>query len=293
MRQIFQICSGIILFLALSPCEMRAGSSKSLTISDNDWQPFFFAGKNPEAPGIGREILELCLPGGASPTFVYYPIKRMFLKIKDGSLDLLVMSYKKEREDFAVYGREKLFSAVYKPFVRKKSDITVKSLTDLDAHRIGGLRGLSYSPEYLKYLQKRFPLSFESEKSDDLKDRIKRQKDRHDEFWMVGQNETLIQGLVDRKIDLFVNTWLNVQFLAKKMVLSGKIKALDYVVKSGDYFAVIGKKSGWFEPDPEHKKKMAFLKELDQCLINIKKNERKKLKAIYQKYGSDLSSEDY
>ena len=133
----------------------EAGEPHALNIVENDWPPYFFAGKSNGVEGFAKELLKMFIPErGYTCNFTFYPVKRMYSYMEKGKLDIALFSYKKERESFLVYGKEPLFTSGYRPVVLTGSDIKIRSLTDFDTLRIGHLAGLKYSRSFLEYVEK-------------------------------------------------------------------------------------------------------------------------------------------
>jgi polar amino acid transport system substrate-binding protein len=217
----------------------------TVIINNTNWQPFFFTGIG--APkGLGGEVLELCLPeAGYKPGYVNNSIKRMYKGLEDGTIDLNIFSYKKEREGFLFYSKVPLFKSEYKPFIRVDSKIKIRKISDFDKYKLGHRPGLRYSAEFHNYVKKRQALNSVDE---------------------ADLDSLNIKKLIAGKIDIFVNTAATTHWVAKEMGLSKEIKEVDYTIQSSDYFLTISKKS------VRIRDKKAFLKSMDSCFRRIKKD---------------------
>ncbi len=148
------LLAGFTLFA--SPQTGKAAEPQTLNIIENDWPPYYFADKSDEFEGFAKELLKMIISETEyTCKFTFYPVKRMYLYMEKGKLDIALFSYKKERESFVVYGKEPLFTSGYRPIVLAESDNKIRSLKDFDTLRIGHLAGLKYSRSFLEYVEKR------------------------------------------------------------------------------------------------------------------------------------------
>jgi len=228
--------------LAVPPSTTVGKGGDTIIVNDNDWPPFFFAGKPKSPPGLAKEILTRCLPKtGRKTVFKNFPIKRMRRDMETGELDINVYSYDKSREAWLIFGKEPIFAAEYRPVVRADSKIVIKKVEDFDTLRLGHLAGLVYSPEFLAYIEKR-------QKAGTLD--------------VADQEIINLKKLLAGRLDVFVNNAPTVRWLAHENDAGDKIKVLDYVIKRGDYFVAFSKASSRLT-EPEKK---AFLSDVDACL---------------------------
>lgn len=127
-----------------------------IVISDNDWKPWYFAGEVRDKAGFAKDVIRHCVgQTGCQSDFRHFPIARMKAMMKRGRMDASIFSFKPHRKSFLVYSKEPIFREIYVPFVRKDSGVTIKKLSDFDGLRIGHLNGLTYSREFLAYINKR------------------------------------------------------------------------------------------------------------------------------------------
>lgn len=78
--------------------------------------------------------------------FVPLPIKRGNSYIKNGYLDLSVLSYNEKRTQYVHYNSVPLFTIKMK-FVSRKSAPDIEQVSDISRLRFEAVRGLSYSEE--------------------------------------------------------------------------------------------------------------------------------------------------
>ena len=95
------ICLVLLLasfVLFINPVAGEAEQPRVLNIVENDWPPYYFAGKPNMPEGFAKEILKMCLSEmGYTCKFNFYPVKRMYSYMKKGKIDITLFSYKKER----------------------------------------------------------------------------------------------------------------------------------------------------------------------------------------------------
>ncbi len=234
----------------------RAFADGIIEVNDSDWPPYFFAGAKDKPEGFGKELLKHCFDKtGVKAMFRHTGIKRAVKELEDGTLDVNVYSRDPRRENLVWFGEAPLFESDYRPFVRSDSNIRIRKLADFDPLRIGNLAGLAHTPDFTKYLEAR---------------------DKKGEVATVNTPELNIRMLVSGKIDTFVNTTPTVLWEAREIGLDGKIKPLDYVVKSGVYHVAVSRKSKRINDSK------AFLEKMDRCLTTTR--ETSFYKAISDKY---------
>jgi polar amino acid transport system substrate-binding protein len=220
-------------------------SSDAVRINDNDWPPYFFKGRENAPKGLGKELLEACIPKtGYEYRFSHLPIKRMWGSIQSGELDINIFSYRPDRESMLHYGKEPIYTASYRPVVRASSKLSIESIQDFRGLKLGHLAGLKYSPEFLSYVEG---------------------KVQNGQVYVSNSNQAILRMLLAGRIDVFVNTNDTVLWNAKGLGVGKHIKILDFDVQSGDYFVTLSKRSGRIED------KKRFLQIVDECLIDLKK----------------------
>lgn len=239
---------------AFSPKSSSADEADTLKISENDWPPYFFAGKADSPEGIAKELLKMCISDtGYAYKFNFYPVNRMYSYLEDGKIDIAVFSYKKDREAFLIYGKEPIFSSGYSPFVLASGNIRISSIKDFDNLRIGHLAGLKYSESFLKYIESR-------------KDIV-----------VTTVGDSCLKMLLSGIIDVFVDTKDTVLWRAKQMNVSDKIRVSGFEIQSSDYFVTVSKKSAVINDGED------LLKRIDRCLKAAKSDGR--YAKIFDKYG--------
>lgn len=234
------------------------GEAKTLNISESDWPPYSFLAKPGTPEGIIKEIMEMCIPQSEYRLkFGFYPVKRMYSYLEEGKIDLNVLSYKKERESFLVYGKEPMFASGYRPVMLAGKNFQINTLHDFDKLRLGHLEGLKYSQAFYDYIESR-------RKKGDLV--------------IATTGDSCLRMLLGNMIDIFVDTKDTTLWRAKEMNALDKIRVSDFDIQTQDYFIVVSKKS-------ENVKDIsAFLDSMDKCLKQTKADGR--YDTIVKKYIS-------
>lgn len=255
VNHIFGLTFALIFFLqAAAPAAAGQGV---VTIVENDWPPYYFGGKPGTPAGIAKELLLLCLPEtGYTPSFNFYPVKRMYAYLEKGLIDIAVFSHKKERESFLLYGKEPLFSSGYRPVVRAGSNIRIAAIKDFDGLRLGHLAGLRYSKAFKAYVE---------------------QRERAGTLVTATTGDSCLRMLLAGMIDVFVDTEDTVLWRAKQADALGDIKILDFDIRTSPYYVTVSRQSAGIED------KALFLNRLDETLRAAKKDGR--YAAIVEKYG--------
>lgn len=207
--------------------------------------------------GIGKEILDICIPPtGYKHEYTFYPIKRMRKYMEEGKLDINVYSHRPSRESFLIYGKEPIFSASYRPVVRKGSDININSIRDFENYHLGHLLGLRYSPEFYEYV-------------------MLRQKQKR--LATTTRSSYVLKMLTNQQIDIFVGITQSARWYAKQQGVSDKIMILDFDIKTSDYFVSLSRKSD------RVKNKKQFLSQIDNCIKQLKESgDYQKISQRYQ-----------
>ncbi len=248
-----------LIFTFFSTVAPVVAVAQELIVIENDWPPYYFGNTtNPQA-GFARELLDACLPdAGYTAEYRFYPVKRMYSYLRKGLLDIAIFSYRKDREEMVIYGREPIFTSSYRPVVLKGSAICIDSLRDFDSLRLGHLAGLRYSAEFQEYVQKR-----------EAAGRLVTITDGRDYL------KLLLEGI----IDVFVDTRATTLWRASRMGVTENIRILGFDIKTSDYYVTVSKAS----PRLEHPR--VLLDTLDSCFAAMKENG--KFDSIAKKYGID------
>jgi polar amino acid transport system substrate-binding protein len=195
--------------LALSGFAAGQDKQQPIVINDPEWPPYFFGGRPEHPPGLMKELLSQCLTQMQMPfEFKFQPIERMQVGMEQGTLDINIFSYKKEREKILDFGKEVMLTSRYIPIIRADSGITIKKISDFDQYRLGHTIGLRYSKEFYDYILKR-----------------------------------KAANSLDERIDVFVSTDSTVLWVAKQIGLLNRIKLIDYDIQKADYFISVSRKS--------------------------------------------------
>jgi len=167
--------------------------------------------------------------------------------MKQGKLDLTVYSYKKEREQALIYGKEPLFRSEYGFLVPANSKIQVNTLDDVLPYQIGHLAGLTYSPNYMKIINDKMKLKQVT----------------------VGHTlESMFLQLLapNPRFDIMADSKRTFHWYAKSAGISDKVKVLDYNLITKDYFITVAKRANNIDNPTK------LLNETDNCLKQMKKD---------------------
>jgi polar amino acid transport system substrate-binding protein len=253
MKRFTLACIG---WMALSGWTAAQDIRQPIVINDPEWPPYFFAGQADHPPGLMKEILNQCLTRMKIPfEFKFQPIERMQVGMEQGTIDINIFSYKKEREKIMQFGKEVMLTSRYVPIVRADSNYKLNNIKDFDPYRLGHTIGLRYSQEFYDYIQKRKLAQTLDESS---------------------KEEFNIRKLAANRIDVFVSTDSTILYVAKRIGLSDKIKLLDFNIQKADYFIAVSKKS------PRIPDRTAFINQLEGCIRDLRKSGE--ICGISQKY---------
>ncbi len=229
-------------------------AGQTLNVSSGSWPPYFV-----DERGFTRDLLVDCLGRqGYEINFAPIGIEEAYAGLRSGLLDGHVFSYREDREVFLDYGEEPLFHDAYHPIVVAGSAIEIRSIEEFEPWRLGHLKGLRYSEEYLAYVQER------------------RAAGRLVE---VEENQELFDLLFRGEIDVFVNLTSTTTWLSRQLGFRERIVILPFAVKSSDYFFAVSKRTRRIS-DPA-----TFLTRLDRCLID--KREDGSYQDLVEEYGLD------
>ena len=252
------ILIAILLFFVTT--DLRAYET-TILIADNDWPPWFFAGKSGEGSGFGKEVIARCVAKtGYQVKFEHQPIARMMKNMQTGELDAAIFSYRPKREEYLIYTGQPLFRESYVPFVRADSEIKIREISDFDTLKLGHLNGLTYSKEFLAYI--------ESRRSNGTLD-------------LTITTKANLVKLVAERIDIFVDTLSSVNWQAMQIGHGDDIKSLNFIIRSGEYYLTLSKRSDSIS------KKKAFIQTFNQCTQELMKSGE--FSAIARRYGLGLN----
>jgi polar amino acid transport system substrate-binding protein len=258
------LASHILVFCLLT-ISAHPIHAKNIILNDIDWPPYLFPNANKQHMGIGKEIFNQCLD--STEYKIYYeqlPIKRTHLFMQSGQLDISLYSYKKEREEFVIYGKVPIFNSENGFAVRADSNIQINTLVDLRPYIIGHLAGLTHTPELLKIINRKRKLAEVTE--------------GHSIDSMFAQ---LLSNTP--RFDIMPNSKDTFYWRAKTLGVSDKIRVLDYTIANKDYFVTVSKFSKNINDIP------LFLDQMDACIRQLHKNG--KYLEIAQHYGRKQAQE--
>ena len=245
LHLVFSISLAFVSFYTLA-------DKGAVRVNDTNWPPYLFSpvqyiGQQTFS-GLAKDVINYCFAKqNQVAKYVPLPVKRTHLYMQNGQLDMAIYSYKKEREQFVLYGKEPLFISSYGFAVRADSAIEIDELSDLTQYRFGHLAGLAHTPHLSELITTM----------------------RAEQRVVNGYSLKALFGQLlakPNRIDILANSKETILWRAKELGLDNKIKVLDYVVTQKPYFITLSKKSSRVKSPYE------FLTKMDNCLKDIKQN---------------------
>lgn len=213
----------VLLILTLSICK---ADEKKLNIITDDWPPYEFkAGDagNEYISGFSTEVIIAVLKKmnvGINDRIKQYPWVRGEKMVIDGAADLLyTASENPERAKLTHYPSESLMESSWSFFIRAEDSGKLKynSFDDLKGHKIGVVRGYSYTPDLWAFMKAEN--NFEEVVSDDLN----------------------VKKLAGKRFDYIIMDYGNGMSLLKNMGMSDKIVAIPNPIKLISLYAIFSK----------------------------------------------------
>ncbi len=133
---------------------------KSLKIGSDEWAPFHFKGKSvSDVQGYTADLVRGVLQRMdiKIESHKIYPWKRALSMVFKGELDAVFTSTKThEREKNCFFPAEALTDLTYVFFIKKGNEekLIFETLSDLKGHRVGTVRGFSYTKEFKEFIKK-------------------------------------------------------------------------------------------------------------------------------------------
>ncbi len=245
------------LFIVLLNLSICGAEEKKLNIVTDDWPPYEFKIGEPgseQISGFSTDVIMAVLKKmnvGVNEPIKQYPWVRADKMVREGAADLLyTAANNEEREKETYYAYEPLVESSWSFFIRKEDEGKIKydSLEDLKSHKIGVVRGYSYTPEFWDYVKKEN--SFEEVTTDDLN----------------------VKKLIGKRFNVIVMDYVNGLSLLRTMDAADKVIALPNPLQKISLHAVFSKKT----IDKE------FVDKFSAELKAFKATEE--YKAIYEKY---------
>ena len=234
--------------------------SAVLNLNDIKWPPYFFPNvEGSKQQGIAKDLINICIAESQyTISYKNLPIKRTHSYMRTGELDISVYSYKPEREEFVIYGKEPIFNSEYGFASRSEDNIQIKQLADIYNFHFGHMAGLSHTPELMRIIDE------------------KRKNEQVTEAYNL---DAMFDQLLatPQRFEVMANTKETFLWKAKQLGISDKIKVHDLVVAVKPYFITVSKSSKNIKNIDQ------FLHQVDRCLIKLK--ESGKYNTIINNYG--------
>lgn len=249
-----------ILFLAIWGFSSLLHANR-LFLNETDWPPYLFPESKNNLPGLGKEVLNVCLPQkNFTIRYLKLPVKRTHLYMKSGELDISLYSFKKEREEFVVYGKVPIFTTEYGFAVRADSNIDIQKIEDLERFTIGHLAGLSHTPEILEIIEKK---------------RLNGQLSEGNSI------DAMFAQLLSStpRFEIMPNSKQTFFWRSKSLGIADKIKVLNFTADYRKYFVTVSKKTQNISDIS------GFLDDIDKCIVTMHNSGEYNL--LLKKYNLD------
>jgi len=135
----------IMVSFVYSYFSIDVNAQDKILVNVPDWPPYFTYFSDNK--GFATELIDLILTEvGYDCEFVPLPVARGNMYFKNGSIDVAVLSYKKNRDNFVYYNDIPIFSTKMK-FVTRNSTKEVDDISQLNWLKFEFVRGVSYTKE--------------------------------------------------------------------------------------------------------------------------------------------------
>ena len=213
-------------------------------IADFGRLPYSSAGQAGQRPGLAVEVLHVCVPrAGFTPVFRHDEPDRLKADLRSGALDIAISRHEPDREDYLVYGVERLFQEAFRPFVRANSVTDVRTIADFDHLKVGYHLDRTTPGWFRDYLEER---------------------ERAGKLTVLPDIPATIKALIQGKIDVFVAPRDETLWLAKVTGQFDKLRVGDFDVHTADDFVTVARAS------PRINDRQAFLAAVDKCIHEMK-----------------------
>jgi len=128
---------------------ISVSAQEKILVNVPDWPPYFSYFDNNQ--GFAIELIDLILTeAGYKFEFIPLPVTRGNVYIKNGNIDVSVLSYNKSRDNFVYYNDIPLFSITMK-LVTRHDTKEIDDISQLNWLKFEFVRGLSYTKEINSY----------------------------------------------------------------------------------------------------------------------------------------------
>ncbi len=159
MKNFSLFLSVLILVICLFLVSDQSHAGKSLNIGSDEWPPFHSAGKSEKVvKGFTADLVRAVLKkmNVKIASHRIYPWKRAVGMVFLGRLDAVFTTTKTdERMKYCYFPEEPLTDFSYLLFIRTEDEgkLTYNTFDDLKGHKIGIVRGFSYTEEFMKFIK--------------------------------------------------------------------------------------------------------------------------------------------
>jgi polar amino acid transport system substrate-binding protein len=242
MRNNYSLSILLLALLGFSPLLF----ANKLILNDIDWPPYLFPESKSHLPGLGKDVLNKCLPkNNFTIKYIKLPVKRTHLYMQSGELDISLYSFKKDREEFVVYGKVPVFTTEYGFAVRADSNIDIQKIEDLGNLTIGHLAGLSHTPEISTIIE---------------------QKRLNGQLSIGNSIDAMFAQLLSStpRFEIMPNSKQTFYWRATSLGITDKIRVLNFTADYKDYFVTVSRNSRNISDIA------VFLADVDKCIINMR-----------------------
>ena len=212
--------SVMILFLLVFSSLVKA-DIQSIDIICDDWPPYQIV-NGKQVNGFSTKVITTVFArmGVDVRSITPFPWKRAVAMMKRGKADALFSSnYTKERTEFAYYPKEPLVDSPWVMWGREENELQFKSFDDLQGKSVGLVRGYSYTPELLSYMEK------------------------HSNIELVTSDEQNFRKLNANRLDYIVAELGNGQYLVNELGLKNIKPLLNNPIKIDGLYIIFNKKN--------------------------------------------------
>ncbi|SHO51543.1 polar amino acid transport system substrate-binding protein [Desulfopila aestuarii DSM 18488] len=145
MKKLTMLC--LVMVFSTAICVHSGNAGEKVTLANGDWAPYF--GENLKHNGVvSRIVKEAFALEGVDVDYAFRPWKRGFEEAKQGKLDGAVGWVKNDDrlKDFFFSAPIAKNTNVF--FVKKGTDFSWNSVSDLGKYKIGGIVGFFYGKEF-------------------------------------------------------------------------------------------------------------------------------------------------
>jgi len=243
------------IFFCLIACWFTVNAqSKELALVVDSWPPYHFKQSDGSIGGFATEVMREVLENmGHTYTIEIQPFPRVQLNVKKGVVDgSFTATVNEERKTYSYFPEEPITTSKWVFFINNKDKNRLKldSYEDLKGHKVGVVRGYTYTDEFWEFL-----------------------KENQIKYATVNKDEQIFKMLAKKRIDYAPGAVKNSMQLLKENNLETEIIPLhSFTMKEAGLYAIWSKK----------RVAATFVKQFSRALRKFKTSV--KYKEIYSRY---------